>query len=51
VDDLLIFGKDIKNVEKVKGLHSDGFMMKDIGELKFYAPWNPAFLTVSKVLS
>ena len=36
VDDLLIFGKTLKNVEKVKRLLSGEFEMKDMGELKFF---------------
>ena len=35
VDDLLIFGKDTGNIEKVKGLLSGEFEMKDMGELKY----------------
>ena len=35
VDDLIIKGDHLDEVEKIKGLLKQGFEMKDLGELKF----------------
>ena len=36
VDDLLLFGSDLKLLEQVKGMLSKKFKMKDLGEVSYY---------------